>query len=87
MKANKLSSKKSYESKIGNNKVRIHGRTGHSSESRDVLCFLMQHSLLFAISNGRIRNIQSESICNMEWKTIRYNKGETKQSCQDTFYI
>ena len=63
------------------------GRTGHSSESRDVLCFLMQHSLLFAISNGRIRNIQSESICNMEWKTIRYNKGETKQSCQDTFYI
>lgn len=26
------------------------GRTGHSGESRDVLCFLMQHSLLFAIS-------------------------------------
>ena len=32
------------------------GRTGHSGESRDVLCFLMQHSLLFAISNGKIKN-------------------------------
>ena len=50
------------------------GRTGHSGESRDVLCFLMQHSLLFAISNGRIRNIQSESICNMEWKTTDTTK-------------
>ena len=36
------------------------GRTGHSGESRDVLCFLMQHSLLFAISNGKIKNIISE---------------------------
>ena len=31
--------------------------------------FLCSISLLFAISNGRIRNIQGESICNMEWKT------------------
>ena len=38
------------------------GRTGHSGESRDVLCFLMQHSLLFAISNGKIKNIISELI-------------------------
>ena len=55
------------------------GRTGHSGESRDVLCFLMQHSLLFAISNGRIRNIQSESICNMEMENnpIQQRRNET----------